>query len=168
MNTRPTPPDTMNAMRPATLDKTLRTIRRQSATLSELAETHILDRLPFHRLMADVAAYERAVNIYANHVDEIIDNLKHHTNGREYLVMHATSLQNWDDACDSFLRSIKIQTEVIIKPLHPDQYPRLVYRTLNASEKRDEARARYTTAVQKEAEIIQLEYEANHPEDDNQ
>lgn len=158
----------MNIMRPPILDKPLRIARRQSAIMSELAETHILMRLPFHRLKEDVASYERAVNIYANHVDEIIDNLKHHTNGREYLVMHATSLQNWDDACDSFLRSIKIQTEVIIKPLHPDQYPRLVYRTLNASEKRDEARARYTTAVQKEAEIIQLEYEANHPEDDNQ
>ena len=114
-----------------------------------------------------VAAYERAVNMYTNHVDEIIDNLKYHADGREYFVTHAPSLQTLDDACDSFLRSIKIQTEVIVKPLHPDQYPRLIHRTLNASEQRDQARERYTTAVQKEAEIIQLEYAANHPEDND-
>ena len=124
-------------------------------------------RFPFHRLKEDVAAYERAVNMYTNHVDEIIDNLKRRADGREYFVTHATSLQTLDDACDSFLRSIKIQTEVIVKPLHPDQYPRLIHRTLNASDQRDKASERYTTAVGREAEIIQLEYAANHPETDD-
>lgn len=146
------------------LPQQLRSTIRRLHQLPELYEAYVLMRFPFHQLKEDVAAYERAVNMYTNHVDEIIDNLRRHTDGREYFVTHAPSLQTLDDACDSFLRSIKIQTEVIIKPLHPDQYPRLIHRTLNASEQRDQARARYTTAVQKEAEIIQLEYEANHPE----
>ena len=146
------------------ITRRLRAAKHRLQQLPELYEAYILMRFPFHQFKEDVAAYERAVNMYTNHVDEIIDNLKHHADGREYLVIHAPSLQTLDDACDSFLRSIKIQTEVIVKPLHPDQYPRLIHRTLNASEQRDQARARYTTAVGREAEIIQLEYEANHPE----
>lgn len=149
------------------ITRRLRAAKHRLQQLPELYEAYILMRFPFHQFKEDVAAYERAVNMYTNHVDEIIDNLKHHADGREYLVIHAPSLQTLDDACDSFLRSIKIQTEVIVKPLHPDQYPRLIHRTLNASEQRDKARERYTTAVQKEAEIIQLEYAANHPEDND-
>ncbi|MCH4861043.1 hypothetical protein [Bifidobacterium pseudolongum] len=145
----------------------LRAAKHRLQQLPELYEAYILMRFPFHQFKEDVAAYERAVTMYANHVDEIIDNLKHHADGREYLVIHAPSLQTLDDACDSFLRSIKIQTEVIVKPLHPNRYPRLVHRILSASKKRDEARERYTAAVGQEAEIIQLEYAANNPENDD-
>lgn len=145
----------------------LRAAKHRLQQLPELYEAYILMRFPFHQFKEDVAAYERAVTMYANHVDEIIDNLKHHADGREYLVIHAPSLQTLDDACDSFLRSIKIQTEVIVKPLHPNRYPRLVHRILAASKKRDEARERYTAAVGQEAEIIQLEYAANNPENDD-
>lgn len=149
------------------ITRRLRAAKHRLQQLPELYEAYVLMRFPFHQFKEDVAAYERAVNMYTNHVDEIVDNLRRHTDGREYFVRHAPSLQTLDDACDSFLRSIKIQTEVIVKPLHPDQYPHLIHRTLNASEQRDKARERYTTAVQKEAEIIQLEYAANHPEDND-
>ena len=146
------------------ITRRLRAAKRRLQQLPELYEAYILMRFPFHRLKEDVAAYERAVNMYANHVDEIIDNLKRNRNGREYLVTHAPSLRTLDDACDSFLQSIGIQTEVIIKPLHPDRYPRLIHRMVEASKRRTEAQERYAAAMQKEAEIIQIEYEANHPE----
>lgn len=167
MNTRPTPPDTMNAMRPATLDKTLRTIRRQSAALSELAETHILMRLPFHRLMADVAAYERAVNMYVEDVDEIITALQSERDGRETLMLRDPSLHVLNGVCDDLLQDTRIRTEVIVKPLHPDRYPRLARRIITATKRRAQAHERYMSALEKESEIARLEYEANHPDDND-
>ena len=59
------------------ITRRLRAAKHRLQQLPELYEAYILMRFPFHQLKEDVAAYERAVNMYTNHVDEIIDNLKY-------------------------------------------------------------------------------------------
>lgn len=157
----------MNAMRPTILAKVLHAIRRQSATVPELMETYILSRFPFHRLKEDVAAYERATNMYVEDVDEVITALQQEHDGRETVMLRDPSLHVLDGVCDNFLQTIRIRTEVIVKPLHPNQYPRLVHRTLTATKRREQAHERYLSALKKESEIARLEYEANHPDKDS-
>lgn len=55
------------------ITRRLRAAKHRLQQLPELYEAYALMRFPFHQLKEDVAAYERAVNMYTNHVDEIIN-----------------------------------------------------------------------------------------------